>query len=94
MLTKKPSRILRSGEVIKRVNLSYQTIRRRIQKGTFPQSISLTPNARGWLESEIEAWIAERFSERKAPKSCAENKASSCAAKTNFVRRIIRIIIS
>jgi prophage regulatory protein len=91
----KPSRILRSEEVKKRVGLALPTLVHRMAKGTFPQSVCLGGNIHGWLESEIEGWIAARFSERKARKQRRAKRAkTACAATPNLMTRIIRIVIS
>ncbi len=53
--------ILRRKQVEKRTGLSRSTIYLRIQEGTFPRPINLGVRAVGWLENEIEAWLAERM---------------------------------
>ena len=53
--------ILRRKKVEKRTGLSRSTIYVRIQEGTFPRPINLGARAVGWLENEIEAWLAERM---------------------------------
>ena len=53
--------ILRRKQVEKRTGLSRSTIYLRIQEGTFPRPIKLGARAVGWLENEIEAWLAERM---------------------------------
>lgn len=56
--------ILRRKQVEVRTGLSRSTIYLRIQEGTFPKSISLGPRAVGWIESEIEAWLAACIADR------------------------------
>ena len=56
--------ILRRKQVEDRTGLSRSTIYLRIQEGTFPRPISLGARAVGWLEHEIEAWLA----------ACIENR--------------------
>jgi prophage regulatory protein len=56
--------ILRRNRVEDRTGLSRSTIYLRIQEGTFPRPISLGAQAVGWLEHEIEAWLA----------ACIENR--------------------
>lgn len=58
--TRGPERILRRGEVERRVGLSRSTIYYKIQQGEFPAPVRLGPRAVGWRESAIEEWIAER----------------------------------
>lgn len=53
--------ILRRKQVEKRTGLSRSTIYLRIQEGTFPKPINLGERAVGWLENEIEAWLAARI---------------------------------
>jgi prophage regulatory protein len=57
-------RILRKPAVLAKTGLSYPTIYRHIQAGTFPQQVELGPNSVGWIEDEIDAWIKSR---RRAP---------------------------
>lgn len=60
-----PVRILRLPEVITRVGLKRASIYLRVADGTFPKQIAIGPRAVGWLESEIDAWIAMRIQSRK-----------------------------
>lgn len=50
--------ILRRKQVESRTGLSRSTIYLRMQNGTFPKPIRLGPRAVGWVESEIENWLA------------------------------------
>lgn len=66
--------ILRLPEVKARTGLSRSTIYLRIAEGKFPPPINLGERSVGWVESEIEAWIAERIelsrrSSASAPRS-------------------------
>jgi len=58
-------RILRLPDVIARVGLKRASIYLHIGKGTFPKPISLGPRAVGWLEHEIDAWLAARVLMRR-----------------------------
>ncbi len=60
--------ILRRRQVEQRVGLSRSPLYARIRAGTFPKQISLGGGkAVGWIESEIEAWIAAQIQKsRKA----------------------------
>jgi len=58
--------ILRRKKVETRTGLSRSTIYLRIQEGTFPRPINLGGRAVGWVENEIETWLA----------SCIENRDS------------------
>jgi prophage regulatory protein len=52
--------ILRRPQVEARTGLSRSTLYQYIQDGLFPRPVSLGPRAVGWLESEVNAWIAAR----------------------------------
>lgn len=54
-------RILRLADVKTRTGLSRSTIYARIKDGHFPSHISLGPRCVGWLESDIDGWIAGRI---------------------------------
>ena len=56
----KAESILRLPDVMQRTGLKRSTIYLRIQEGTFPKQIDLGIRCAGWLESEINAWIASR----------------------------------
>ena len=62
--THNPIRILRLPEVVDRVGLKRASIYLRVADGSFPRQISLGARAVGWLESEIDAWLAARVSAR------------------------------
>ena len=53
-------RVLRLDEVVARVGLSKSTLWRYIDEGDFPSPIKLGPRASGWIEHEIDEWIASR----------------------------------
>ena len=57
-------RILRLPEVVDRVGLKRASIYLRVAHGSFPKQISLGVRAVGWLESEIDTWLAARVSAR------------------------------
>ena len=52
--------ILRRPQVEARTGLSRSTLYQYIQDGLFPRPVSLGARAVGWLESEVNAWIAAR----------------------------------
>lgn len=59
--------ILRRKQVEARTGLSRSTIYERIKTGTFPAPVSIGAKAVGWIEAEIEAWIAAQIQKsRKA----------------------------
>lgn len=53
--------ILRLPTVKKRTGLSRSTIYLRISKGEFPPPISLGERAVGWIEEDINNWLAEKI---------------------------------
>jgi prophage regulatory protein len=61
--------ILRLPAVKIRTGLSRSTIYLRVSEGTFPKPVSLGGRAVGWVEAEIQSWLAERIaaSRRAAP---------------------------
>ena len=52
--------ILRRPQVETRTGLSRSTLYQYIQDGLFPRPVTLGPRAVGWLESDVNAWIAAR----------------------------------
>lgn len=52
--------ILRLEEVKKKTGLSRTTIYELIKRKQFPSQIKLTERSSGWLESEINQFIADR----------------------------------
>lgn len=64
-------RILRKAEVERRTGFSAATIYRKSKAGTFPKPVQLGANSSGWIESEIEAWLAQRVAERDAQAGAA-----------------------
>ncbi len=60
------TRILRLPDVMQRLRISRSLIYAKIQAGEFPKPVWLGGNSRGWLESEIEAWLADRVARRDA----------------------------
>ncbi len=63
-------RVLRLPEVKARTGLSRSTIYLRIAQGRFPAPISLGDRAVGWIDGEINDWLARRIavSRRTEPK--------------------------
>lgn len=53
--------ILRLPAVKGRTGLSRSTLYSRVADGTFPAPISLGPRAVGWVEADVEAWIARQI---------------------------------
>src|SRR4029453_6678788 len=59
-----PARLLRCREVCARTGLSRTTLWRLECRGQFPSRRQLATNTVGWLEAEVEGWIATRVSRR------------------------------
>ena len=53
-------RFLDIAEVKKRTGLSRATIYNYVGAGIFPRQRKLGPRRVAWLESDVDAWIAER----------------------------------
>lgn len=64
-------RILRWPDVHGRTGLSRSYIHLLISRGEFPVQIKLGPRASGWLESDVDAWIAERVAESSSARPIA-----------------------
>jgi len=54
-------RLLRLPAVQQRVGMSRSAIYRLIAEGAFPKPVRLSPQAVGWVDSEVSAWIADRI---------------------------------
>ena len=58
-----PARIIRASTVLERVPFSDTTLWRKTRDGSFPKPIQLSKGCTGWLESDVNAWIAGRVAE-------------------------------
>lgn len=58
-MTNPPDRILRLKAVLDRTGLSRSTMYRKMQDGTFPQSLQISARCKGWRESAITAWLRD-----------------------------------
>jgi len=61
--------ILRLSDVKARTGLSRSTIYAAVRSGRFPSQIRIGPRAVGWLETEVESWLAMQI-EASRPQSC------------------------
>ena len=61
MQLQKSEYIIRLRQAILKTGLSRSTIYTLIKLGDFPQQIKLSPRTMGFLESEIDEWIAGRI---------------------------------
>jgi len=57
-------KIIRLKEVIDCTGLSRTSVYKFIAEGRFPRSVSLGARSVGWVESEVQDWIAKRVEER------------------------------
>jgi len=62
--------ILKIQDVVHKCNLSKATIYKKAKEGTFPKQIKLSERSSGWLESEINDWIASKVSDRDQVGGC------------------------
>ena len=60
-------RILRLPEVVAVTGISRSSVTRQVHRGTFPEPVRLGPNAIGWREAEVLAWIESRPSSLQRP---------------------------
>jgi prophage regulatory protein len=59
--TAAPICILRLPEVLNRVGLGKTTLYSRIAEGNFPGPVSLGGRSVGWVESEVNGWLAAQI---------------------------------
>lgn len=53
-------RAITINELVNKVSLGRSTIYRLIDEGKFPKPFQLVPNRNAWIESDIDAWLAEK----------------------------------
>ncbi len=58
--------VLRLPAVKARCGLSRSTIYQRVADGHFPKPVNLGARAVGWLEAEIDAWLAAQVERSRA----------------------------
>jgi prophage regulatory protein len=58
--------ILRLRQVEQKVGLKSSSIYQKISEGVFPSQVRLGARAVGWIESEIDAWIAAQVEKSRA----------------------------
>ncbi len=68
-----PTRILRLPEVISRVGMKRASIYRAISLSSFPKQIILGQRSVGWIEQEIEDWLAARVCASRAKQYPPQN---------------------
>lgn len=57
--------ILRLPAVKTRTGLSRSTIYLRIAEGSFPRPVSLGARAVGWVDAEVDAWLAGKIEQSR-----------------------------
>ncbi len=58
-------RILRKPTVLRRTGLGNSMLYSLMSQGLFPRQIKLGPRASGWIEFEVDDWIAARISDSR-----------------------------
>ena len=59
-------RVLRMKQLREKLNLAQSTIYEMVNGGDFPPPFSLGAGAaKGWLESEVDAWLAKRAADSR-----------------------------
>lgn len=53
--------LLRIGDVSAKTTLAKSTIWLKLSQGTFPKPAKISPSINVWKESDIDAWIEEKF---------------------------------
>lgn len=61
-----PIRLLRRPEVLKAIGLQRAALYALMREGRFPKPVRITARSVGWIESEVQAWLAERVRARGA----------------------------
>ena len=61
----RPIRLLRLPQVMQQTGLRKTTLYELQKEGSFPMRIQVTSNSVGWIEEEVNAWIAGRVAASK-----------------------------
>lgn len=62
-------------QLVKKTSLGRSTIYRMISEGKFPKPFQLVPNRNAWIESDIDAWLAEKAG-KAAPVTVTQPEAA------------------
>lgn len=62
-----PETILRLPAVKARIGLARSSIYQLVAQGRFPRQITLGSRSVGWLESEVEGWLAAQVEQSRQP---------------------------
>src|SRR5262249_22491664 len=67
-----PIRILRLKQVLDLTGLKKTSIYDLQSTGRFPLRVQITAHSVGWIEEEIQSWLAQRVAirERRSPRGC------------------------
>jgi len=60
------NRILRLPQVLERTGLGRSTLYDKVNKGEFPKPINISTRRVGWLEHEVDAWIANCIAQSRS----------------------------
>jgi len=55
---------LKIKDVVEKVSLGQSTVYKMVAAGEFPRPFQIAPNRVAWVESEVDAWLAERAASR------------------------------
>ncbi len=72
-------RILRLPAVKARTGLSRSTIYLRVSEDNFPRPVQLGGRAVGWVEAEIDKWLARQIENRRDPKSATPDSGGDAS---------------
>ncbi len=73
-------KILSRREAADRAGVSVSTVKREEKAKRWPGRVQITANRVGYLESEIDNFIAERVAERDEYEACAAEAEETAAA--------------
>ena len=59
-------RLIRRKEVQTKTGLGASSFYAMLKNGEFPQCLNLSERRVAWIESEVDAWIANRIAQHKA----------------------------
>lgn len=65
-------RLIRRKEVQAKTGLGASSIYALMKTGEFPQCLNLSERRVAWIESDIDAWIAERVASHRATNATLE----------------------
>lgn len=79
--------ILKLRLVQAKVGMGHSAIYSKINSGEFPAPIKLGERAVGWLQSEVDAWIASRKAERDRERAMPFADPGKSSARRNLDRK-------